>query len=153
MEPWLIGMQLVLLGCFCSAVGLVLIKHSTNVEADKPMLTRKFWLAGFVFLVVNASIIDVFAFSLAPITLIAPFTGVTIVITSWLASTGLLYVKESLDMWDATSTAVTLVGVTITSIYGPHGDTTSDEHTLLRGFVQRDFLICFFVLVGAMALG
>ena len=30
MEPWLIGMQLALLGCFSSAVGLVLLKHSTS---------------------------------------------------------------------------------------------------------------------------
>ena len=38
MEPWLIGMQLALLGCFCSAIGLVLLKHSTNVESNKPFL-------------------------------------------------------------------------------------------------------------------
>jgi multidrug transporter EmrE-like cation transporter len=115
MEPWLIGMQLAMLGCFCSAVGLVLLKHSTNVESTKPLYQRRFWLLGFLFLVVNASVIDIFAFSLAPITLIAPFTGVTIVFTSWLATT---FLKETLDAWDATSTGITLAGVTITSIYG-----------------------------------
>ena len=38
MEPWLIGMQLALLGCFSSAVGLVLLKHSTNVEGNLPLV-------------------------------------------------------------------------------------------------------------------
>ena len=74
MEPWLIGMQLALLGCFSSAVGLILLKHSTSVESHLPLYKRKFWLIGIVFLIVNASVIDVFAFSLAPITLVAPFT-------------------------------------------------------------------------------
>ena len=68
MELWLIGMQLALLGCFSSAVGLVLLKHSTNVEGGRPLYLRKYWLIGIVFLIINA-FIDVFAFSLAPITL------------------------------------------------------------------------------------
>ena len=75
MEPWLVGMQLALLGCFCSAVGLVLLKHSTNVEGGKHFLRKKFWWIGFFFLIVNASVIDVFAFALAPITLIARIYG------------------------------------------------------------------------------
>ena len=98
MEPWLVGMQLTMLGCFCSAVGLVLMKHSTDTESHKPLHGAKFWMMGFVFLFINASVIDVFAFSLAPITLVAPFTGVTIVFTTWLASSGLLFVKEELDI-------------------------------------------------------
>ena len=98
MEAWLVGMQLALLGCFCSAVGLVLLKHSTNAEGGLPCQRKKFFWIGFIFLIVNASVIDVFAFSLAPITLIAPFTGVTIVFTSWLASSGVLFVKETLDV-------------------------------------------------------
>ena len=37
MEPWLIGMQLALLGCFSSAIGLILLKHSTAVESSLPL--------------------------------------------------------------------------------------------------------------------
>jgi len=152
MEPWLIGMQLALLGCFSSAVGLVLIKHSTSVESDKPLLKRKYWLMGIVFLIVNASVIDVFAFSLAPITLIAPFTGVTIVITSWLASSGVLFVKEELDVWDATSTGITLAGVTVTSIYGPHSSDAPDATEALKYFLAPDFLACVVFLLAGLAL-
>ena len=155
MEPWLIGMQLAMLGCFCSAVGLVLLKHSTTVESELPFLQRKYFLLGFVFLIVNASVIDVFAFSLAPITLVAPFTGVTIVFTSWLASTGVLFVKESLDVWDATSTAITLAGVTITSIYGPHSSDAPDDISTKIGtyFSQPDFIVAIGILLAVLAIG
>ena len=153
MEPWLIGMQLALLGCFSSAVGLILLKHSTSVESHLPLYKRKFWLIGIVFLIVNASVIDVFAFSLAPITLIAPFTGVTIVFTSWLASTGVLFVKETLDMWDATSTTITLVGVTVSSIYGPHSTDAPDSSNIFKYFGSPDFLACAGFLLSILAVG
>ena len=64
--------------------------------------------------------IDVVALALAPLSLVAPFSGVTIVIASWLASSGLVFVKETLDWWDTTSTCIALVGVTVTSIFGSH---------------------------------
>ena len=62
MEDWIIGMILVFVGCCCSAVGLILLKHSTNVEEHLPLHKRPFWAVGVVFLIVNASVIDVIAF-------------------------------------------------------------------------------------------
>ena len=61
-------------------------------------------------------------------------------------------------MWDATSTGITLAGVTITSIYGPHDSDVPDATTAYRYFLQSDFLAtCGFLLgvlgVGWMALG
>ena len=114
MEDWIIGMVLVFVGCCCSAVGLILLKHSTNVEEHLPLHRRPFWAVGVVFLIVNASVIDVIAFSLAPLTLVAPFSGVTIVLATWLASSGMLFVKETVDTHDIISTALALVGVPIT---------------------------------------
>lgn len=153
MELWLIGMQLTCLGCLSSAIGLVLIKHSTSVESNLPLHRRRYWLFGILFLIINASVIDVFAFALAPITLIAPFTGVTIVFTSWLASSGVLFVKETLDVWDATSTGITLAGVTITSIYGPHDSDVPDATTAYRYFAQPDFLACYGFLLTIGGVG
>lgn len=115
MEDWIIGMVLVFVGCCCSAVGLILLKHSTNVEEHLPLHRRPFWAVGVVFLIVNASVIDVIAFSLAPLTLVAPFSGVTIVLTTWLASSGMLFVKETVDTHDIISTALALVGVPISA--------------------------------------
>lgn len=36
MERWIVGMVLALVGCFSSAIGLVLMKHSAMTEADLP---------------------------------------------------------------------------------------------------------------------
>ena len=153
MEPWLIGMQLAMLGCFSSAIGLVLLKHSSGAETQLPLLRRRYFLLGIVFLIVNASVIDVVAFALAPITLVAPLTGVTIVFTSWLASTGVLFVKETLDVQDTISTGITLAGVTVTSIYGPHDSDVPDAVTAYKYFAQSDFLACCTFLLVVLALG
>lgn len=175
MDDWLLGMLLVFLGCCCSAVGLVLLKHSTNVEEDLPWLRRPFWATGawpparwpshararhllprrrhrrhhartatpptaaprhpgVLFLIVNASVIDVIAFSLAPLTLVAPFSGVTIVLTTWLASSGLLFVKEKVDIWDTTSTGIALIGVTMTTAFGPHIDDAKGANEMAQCF-------------------
>ena len=41
--------------------------------------------------------------------------GVTIVLTTWLASSGMLFVKETVDTHDIISTALALVGVPISA--------------------------------------
>ena len=88
MDGWLVGVLLILIGCLCSAIGLVLMKHSTNVETALPLISRPYFWTGFLFLMTNAMVIDVIAFSLAPLSLVAPFSGITIVFTTWLASSG-----------------------------------------------------------------
>ena len=47
MEPWVVGLLLVFVGCFSSAIGLLLMKHSTSAEAALPFFRRKFWFLGF----------------------------------------------------------------------------------------------------------
>ena len=178
MEDWIIGMVLVFVGCCCSAVGLILLKHSTNVEEHLPLHRRPFWAVGVVFLIVNASVIDVIAFSLAPLTLVAPFSGVTIVLTTWLASSGMLFVKETVDTHDMISTALALVGVpipnpnpkpkpnpdpgpirnpspnpdqvgvTITTSFGPHIDDAKGANELSACFGQTDVHIFAAVSMG-----
>jgi len=148
MEDWIIGMILVFVGCCCSAVGLILLKHSTNVEEHLPLHRRPFWAVGVVFLIVNASVIDIIAFSLAPLTLVAPFSGVTIVLTTWLASSGMLFVKETVDTHDMISTALALVGVTITTAFGPHIDDAKGANELSACFGQTDVHIFAAVSMG-----
>jgi len=149
----MIGMSMALAGCVCSAVGLVLMKHSTNTESNKPFHLRTFWWLGFIFLIVNASVIDVVAFSLAPLTLVAPFTGVTIVLTSWLAWSGVLFVKESLDNKDVMSTAVTLFGVLMTTFFGPHVNDAYDTDTLSSALSKFPFHVYSFCALAVLGGG
>ena len=152
MEPWVVGLLLVFVGCFSSAIGLLLMKHSTSAEAALPFFRRKFWFLGFTFLIVNALVIDVVALALAPLSLVAPFSGVTIVIASWLASSGLVFVKETLDWWDTTSTCIALVGVTVTSIFGSHASPVYSAADLYAYFSKPAFQAYLALSLSALAV-
>lgn len=55
MALWQLGLALVVLGGLSSAVGLLLMKRSADLEAARPLRTRYRWMLGFLFLVVNAT--------------------------------------------------------------------------------------------------
>ena len=136
---WL-GIILITIGCLSSAVGMLFMKWSMDVEADLQLCRRRRWALGFFFLVVNATVIDIIAFGITPLSMIAPFAGLTIVFTSLLASTGWLHVRERLSPTAIGCTALVLVGVTLVSIFGPH---PRDELPLVRmqaNFVHPQFL-------------
>jgi len=86
-----------------------------------PLLRKKFLIAGFFFLVVNATVIDLVAFSLTPLSLIAPFAGMTIVFSALLAASGLVSggQKEVIGRLDALVIGIILLGVTTASLFGP----------------------------------
>ena len=80
--------------------------------------------------------------------------AVTIVVTSWLASSGLLYVREALDLYDASSTAVTLIGVLLTSMYGPHVDAgPRSTSELYSYFFRAEFLLFMTILLVVLSIG
>ena len=96
--------------------------------------------------------IDVVALALAPLSLVAPFSGVTIVIASWLASSGLVFVKETLDWWDTTSTCIALVGVTVTSIFGSHASPVYSAADLYAYFSKPAFQAYLALSLSALAV-
>lgn len=56
------GLFLIVLGCLSSAIGMALMKQSGDVEDSLPLHLRWRWMLGFVFLVVNATILDLIAY-------------------------------------------------------------------------------------------
>eukprot|EP00966_Prymnesium_polylepis_P221478 5123233-Prymnesium_polylepis.1 len=72
-EQWQLGIGLIVLGCLSSAIGLLFMKRSTDLEAAVPLHKRWRWMLGFLFLVVNATVIDLIAYGITPLSLIAPF--------------------------------------------------------------------------------
>ena len=148
-----LGVVLVVLGCLSSSIGLVMMKHSANAEADRPLWRRPWWWGGFMFLVVNATVIDIFAYAMLPLAIIAPFAGLNIVFSTLLAATGLLHVREPLMRSDVALIALTVAGVTTVSICGPREDEDDPEplNGLTHQFVDPGFLVfavgtCAFVL-------
>jgi hypothetical protein len=117
---WIVGITCVLVGCFFSATGMVLMKSSAQVEARLPWHRRHRWFIGCFSLIVNATIMETIALALAPLSLLAPFAGCTIVFSTLLARCGALSDQESVHETRWAAIIVTLVGVTVVSIYGPH---------------------------------
>ena len=137
-----LGIVLVFLGCLSSSIGLVLMKHSADAEAGLPLWRRYRFFAGFTFLVVNATVLDIFAYAMLPLATIAPFAGLTIVFSTLIAATGLLQVREPVTGRQVALIALTVAGVTVVSIFGPKeesGEQPSMEE-LVGHFVDPPFL-------------
>lgn len=117
---WVFGIVCVLVGCFFAATGMVLMKSSAQTESRLPWHKRHRWFIGCTSLIVNATIMETIALALAPLSLLAPFAGCTIVFSTLLARCGALSAAESVHETRWAAIAVTLVGVTIVSVYGPH---------------------------------
>jgi len=115
-----LGIGIMSLSCTCAASGLLLIKSSGLVEADRPFLRRPRWMVGFFLLAGMASGLDMVAYNLLPLSLVAPFAGVTLILTLFLASTGLLCEAEPLSRVELFAAAVVAAGVGLTSYFGPH---------------------------------
>ena len=89
MQPTdILGVALLVCGCFNAALGMMLMKLSSDVEAGRPLWRRPRWGAGFVVLVGNSTTIDVIVFGLLPLATIASFAGLTIAFSLGLAASG-----------------------------------------------------------------
>ena len=115
----LLGLPLMALSCFCASSGLLLIKASGMLEADKPFIGRPRWFVGFFLLAGVASALDIVVYGLLPLSLVAPFAGLTMALTLYLASTGLLCPAESLTWTEVVGTLFVASGVGATSTFGP----------------------------------
>ena len=144
---WQLGIGLIVFGCMSSSIGLLLMKRSTDVEDTLPLYKRWRWLLGFLFLVVNATIIDLIAYGITPLSLIAPFAGLTMVFSLMLARSGLFGVHESLTERQIVGTAFVILGVTTVSVFGPH---SSDEPTMAEIF--DDFSNPTFIMFASLTL-
>ena len=144
-----LGLSLVICGCASSALGLALMKRSSDVEQG-PILPRFWrrwrWWAGFIFLVVNATVIDLIAYGLVPLALIAPFAGLTMFFSLCLAASGLIHKREALSTRHVLGSVLVVSGVTVASTFGPHanGDVSSMSEVLAL-FGNASFVAFAFV--------
>ena len=70
---WLIGIASMMLATLSSACGLLLFKR--QAEDGRPWYANPSFWGGFLLLVVNASVLDLLAFAVTPLSIIAPFAG------------------------------------------------------------------------------
>ena len=72
-------------------------------------------MLGFIFLVVNATVLDLIAYGLIPLAIIAPFAGLTMVFSLILAVSGLLHERESLSITQGFAALLVIIGVVVAS--------------------------------------
>ncbi|KAJ1620054.1 hypothetical protein T492DRAFT_401754 [Pavlovales sp. CCMP2436] len=148
---WMFGISTALIGCFFAATGMVLMKASAQVEHRLPWHRRHRWMAGCFSLVVNATVMETIALALAPLSLLAPLAGCTMVFSTLLARCGAISHKEAVHETRWASIAITLVGVTVVSLYGPHEGTEVTEENVYRLLSHPPFIA--FAAFSTIAIG
>lgn len=121
------GVLLSALCCFLSALGMLLMKHSAAAEDDVPLYKRKWWALGLLSMGALPLPINMMALSLAPISLLAPFGGLTIIFSLLLARHGFLSVHETVSIAQVFAVGIVIVGMVLVSVFGPQGDATIEE--------------------------
>ena len=131
----LLGIGIMVVSCVCAASGLLLIKSSGVVEAERTFFRRPRWLIGFTLLAGVASALDMIVYNLLPLSLVAPFAGFTLILTLFLASTGLLCAAEALSRAEVGAAMIVAAGVGTTSFFGPHA--TENLHLSIDTLQER----------------
>jgi len=145
-----VGLGLCLAGAVFSSIGLVLQKHSHNVgEGELQLQSRWRWWLGFFFLVAIGGGLDAVALMLAPLSLIAPLSGVTIV-TNCLAAR--LCLGEQMQSIELFATIVVVIGSTLTSTFGQHESGAYDAAELESLFKQWYIAPYYFITITLLAI-
>lgn len=140
-SEWVTGVSLVVLGCACAAIGLTLMKSSTVHEGDKPICFRWRWLIGFSFLGILTTVIDVYVLGILPLSVVAPFAGLTIVFALIITGTGCLADAEPVSRHDLAGVALIILGVTLVSVFGPASSRGVTEREIMRDFQKPLFAL------------
>ena len=141
------AMLLIPVGCACSAAGLLLMKSAGDDRPDLPPWKSPKWMIGFLLLGVFATAVEVAVLGVLPLSVVAPFAGLTIVFSLLLASSGLLTTPaESLSRADIMCIALVLLGVTLVSAFGPHDSGAPSLAVLIVAYTRARFVV--FVVVG-----
>ena len=73
------GIVVQVMSCLCAAIGLSFMKLSSLRDGDSLPIQRPLWWLGFLFLSVVATALDVVVLGILPLSMVAPFAGLTIV--------------------------------------------------------------------------
>ena len=116
---WALGLILMILGTVSSGLGMLCLKRA-NAMTGLPWYRNGWFWGGITLFCVTAAGLDVIVFAITPLSLIALFAGLTIVV-SFARVPGCCGVKEEPT---TTFVAVFLItfGVTICSVFGPKTD-------------------------------
>lgn len=139
-----LGLSLQVISCTCCAIGLAFMKLSSELDGDRVMCLRWRWWLGFAFLAVLATTVEGYVLTLVPLTIVAPFAGLTILLSMLIAATGCISARVALTTADGWGGALTIVGVGLVSFFGPSGAQAEESLSfaaVLRALADPQFLL------------
>lgn len=147
-----VGIFLAVIGAITSGFGMNLMKASNRLERHRPWHRRYRLLVGILLAMGVNTMLDVVAFALTPLALIAPIGGMTIVASVTFARMGWAGQREFVQwqQWAAIFCVVSGVGVVATC--GPHPEPVLDTGLVLHHFHDAPFLLYQTVAWSAVAL-
>ena len=136
---WALGMGLMVIGTIASSVGLLCFKRAGSSNGAAWYMNTWFW-GGLILFFMTAAVLDTVVFAVTPLGLIAPFAGLTIVVSFALASFGCCGVHEPPTKTATAAVILIVCGVTVCAVFGPKADGTITPRGLQEQFDQHPFL-------------
>jgi len=148
-----LGLALMVIGTIASALGMLSLKRAHGPAfASIPWYRNSWFWLGIVLFVFTAAGLDIIVFGITPLSLIAPFAGLTIVVSFVFATIGVCGVREIPTKTSLVAVVLITAGVTICSIFGPHDGGTLEPSELTRLFNRAPALFSFCVSGGPLFL-
>ncbi|CAK0823206.1 unnamed protein product [Prorocentrum cordatum] len=150
---WVVAVALNLLASALTVVGLALQKQAASAPPGSAprlghiVLSRR-WVLGFLVGIVAPVPLQAAGYGLAPMSLISPLSGATVVLNVLLAP-GILGERLQPRV-DIPATCLILLGTAASTATGAHDEVRRDGRELLGLWGQPDFLLACGILLAAM---
>ena len=135
-----VGIALATLGAAISGLGMNLLRASKLYESDEPWYQRKRLLAGLALAGLVNTGVDWIALAFTPLSIVAPLGSVTIMVSALLARAGVLVPRELIRKEQWAAIVVTIVGVVLVDVYGPHNEPDLDTRHVLQHLYNPSFV-------------
>merc|ERR1711998_201642 len=123
-----VGVCLNAIGSFLAAGAFIVQKFTHNDEADVVMCCRWRWWVGF-FMLLSAGILEGFSLAWAPLSIVAPLSGLTVLLNTVFA---VWFLGESFRIYEFIIVVCLALGIGCTTLFGP--DTTTTAPTTSKYF-------------------
>lgn len=138
-----IGISLCIVGSLISSLGLVLQKLSHNEgELEKPLYLRWRWWSGFGCLCITGGLLDAAALTFCPLSMVAPFSALTIITNSIFAQ---WFLGEKMQSIEVMATVVIVAGTLTTAFFSEHGEYEYTSGELMHLFYDGWNMVIYYI--------
>lgn len=136
-----VGLTMATIGAVTSGLGMNLMKASKSLERDRPWYRRYRFIVGVSLACWVNTALDVVAFALTPLALVAPIGGVTIVAATLFARIGCAGEKEYVRWQQWVAIGCVVCGVGVVAVCGPHPEPVLNQTEVLHHYHDAPFML------------